>query len=349
MATDAGVDVVLHPSADEMYPEPVLTEVAVREISAPMEGRTRPTHFTGVATVVAKLFNIAGPCTAYFGEKDWQQLAVVRRMARDLSFPVTVVGCPTVREPDGLAMSSRNAYLTPEERDAAPVLHWALVSGAAADRRGRARRHQGQGPDRRPRRRRAPGRARLRRGGRRRHLAGGRPARGESPAAGCSPLRTCQTYRQPGGDHRVGAHRSRSNRLDASSDDEVQDSPRHGHGREPQLRRLHHGGPRPDGGSRPARVRAGGDRRHRQRQPLRDLRHRGRGAAARSASTAPPPASSTRATRSSSSATPTSTRRAPGRLPAPRSCTWTTANREVDEELAKVLAGERVYHEVAGR
>jgi pantoate--beta-alanine ligase len=81
---------------------------------------------------VSKLFNIAGTCRAYFGEKDWQQLAVIRRMAADLSFPVDVVGCPTVREPDGLAMSSRNAYLTPDERAAAPVVHWALVAGAAA-------------------------------------------------------------------------------------------------------------------------------------------------------------------------------------------------------------------------
>jgi pantoate--beta-alanine ligase len=134
MCTDAGVDVVLHPSVEEMYPlgTPTLTSVSVAEVSAPMEGASRPTHFAGVATVVAKLFNIAGPCHAFFGVKDWQQLAVIRRMAADLSFPVEVVRCPTVREPDGLALSSRNAYLTPEERAAAPVVHWALVTGAAA-------------------------------------------------------------------------------------------------------------------------------------------------------------------------------------------------------------------------
>ncbi len=108
-----------------MYPfgVPTLTSISVAEISERMEGAARPTHFSGVATVVAKLFAIAGTCAAYFGEKDWQQLAVVRRMAADLSFPVDVVGCPTVREPDGLALSSRNAYLTPEERAAAPVIH----------------------------------------------------------------------------------------------------------------------------------------------------------------------------------------------------------------------------------
>ncbi|HEX4822470.1 MAG TPA: pantoate--beta-alanine ligase [Acidimicrobiales bacterium] len=134
MCADAGVDVVLHPTVEEMYPfgTPTLTSISVARVSEPMEGASRPAHFAGVATVVAKLFNIAGPCHAFFGEKDWQQLAVIRRMAADLSFPVSVVGCPTVREPDGLAMSSRNAYLSVEERAAAPVVHWALVAGAAA-------------------------------------------------------------------------------------------------------------------------------------------------------------------------------------------------------------------------
>jgi pantoate--beta-alanine ligase len=134
MCEAADVDVLLHPTVEEMYPAgvPTLTSISVAELSASMEGASRPTHFAGVATVVAKLFNIAGPCRAYFGEKDWQQVAVVRRMAADLSFPVEVAGCPIVREADGLARSSRNVYLTPEERAAAPVLHWALVAGAAA-------------------------------------------------------------------------------------------------------------------------------------------------------------------------------------------------------------------------
>jgi pantoate--beta-alanine ligase len=136
LAEANGCDLLFAPSTAEMYPTPVLTTVSVREVSAPLEGRARPTHFDGVATVVAKLFSIVGPCTAYFGEKDFQQLAVVRRMASDLSMPVAVVGCPTVREPDGLAMSSRNAYLSAEERAAAPVLYRALQAGVAAIGRG---------------------------------------------------------------------------------------------------------------------------------------------------------------------------------------------------------------------
>jgi pantoate--beta-alanine ligase len=132
LSAGAGVDLLFVPDVGEMYPEPVLTTVSVAGVSAPLEGASRPTHFAGVATVVAKLFSIVGPCRAYFGAKDWQQVAVVRRMVRDLSMPVEVVACPTLRERDGVAMSSRNVYLTPDERAAAPVVHKALRAGAAA-------------------------------------------------------------------------------------------------------------------------------------------------------------------------------------------------------------------------
>ena len=131
LAEAAGVDLLFVPEAAEMYPRPMLTAVTVAEITERFEGASRPTHFAGVATVVAKLFSIVGPCRAYFGAKDWQQVCVVRRMVADLSLPVEVVACPTLREPDGLAMSSRNVYLSPEERAAAPVLHRALPEGAA--------------------------------------------------------------------------------------------------------------------------------------------------------------------------------------------------------------------------
>lgn len=134
-AAAAGVTTLFTPALSEMYPsgrDAVLTGVSVAELSSVMEGIARRTHFGGVCTVVAKLFNIVGPCRAYFGEKDFQQLAIVRRMVADLSIPVEVVGCPIVREPDGLAMSSRNVYLTDEERRVAPVLHRALRLGAAA-------------------------------------------------------------------------------------------------------------------------------------------------------------------------------------------------------------------------
>ncbi|MDP1820223.1 MAG: pantoate--beta-alanine ligase [Acidimicrobiales bacterium] len=132
LAEDNGVDLLFVPSGGEMYPGRMRTSVSVGEVAAPLEGHSRPTHFDGVATVVTKLFAIVGPCRAYFGEKDFQQLAVVRTMVRDLSIPVEVVGCPTVREADGLAMSSRNAYLTPEQRAASPVVHRALRTGVAA-------------------------------------------------------------------------------------------------------------------------------------------------------------------------------------------------------------------------
>ena len=129
---EAGVALLLVPPVDEMYPNPVATQVDVDQIAAPLDGISRPTHFAGVATVVAKLFNIAGPCRAYFGEKDWQQLQVITRMASDLSFPVDVVGCPTVREDDGVAMSSRNVYLEGDYRVAARVLSRTLRAAVDA-------------------------------------------------------------------------------------------------------------------------------------------------------------------------------------------------------------------------
>jgi pantoate--beta-alanine ligase len=131
LAEANGVAHLFAPTDAEMYPEGrdgVLTTVHVAGPSEGLEGASRPTHFDGVATVVTKLFAIAGPCRAYFGEKDWQQLLVVRRLVHDLSLPVEVVGCPIVREADGLAMSSRNVYLSPEQRRAATVLHRALLA-----------------------------------------------------------------------------------------------------------------------------------------------------------------------------------------------------------------------------
>ena len=138
-AATAGADLLFLPGLQEMYPlgrEGVLTSVSVNELSAVMEGESRPTHFAGMCTVVAKLFNIAGPCTAYFGKKDFQQLAIVQAMVRDLSFDVELVGCEIRREPDGLAMSSRNVYLSAEQRAAAPVLAQALVAAARSLSRG---------------------------------------------------------------------------------------------------------------------------------------------------------------------------------------------------------------------
>jgi pantoate--beta-alanine ligase len=128
LCEEAGATIVLTPSVDEMYPQPIVTTVTVDELSLAMEGAQRPTHFAGVATVVAKLFHIGGRCRAYFGEKDYQQLAIVRRMVSDLSFPVDVVGCPIVREENGVAMSSRNTYLSPEQFAAASVLNRSLRS-----------------------------------------------------------------------------------------------------------------------------------------------------------------------------------------------------------------------------
>jgi pantoate--beta-alanine ligase len=121
-----GADLVFAPPVDEIYPLPQLTFVEVTRVSENLCGKFRPGHFRGVATVVLKLLNIVQPQRAYFGEKDMQQLQVIRRMVLDLNVPVSIVGVPTVREPDGLALSSRNKYLSEEERRAAPALYQAL-------------------------------------------------------------------------------------------------------------------------------------------------------------------------------------------------------------------------------
>jgi pantoate--beta-alanine ligase len=126
-----GTDLVFVPPVEEMYPSGFRTYVNVEEITSRLEGAARPGHFRGVATVVCKLFNLVQPQRAYFGQKDAQQLVVIRRMARDLDFDLEIIPCPTVREPDGLAMSSRNVYLSPAERQAATVLYRALMAAQA--------------------------------------------------------------------------------------------------------------------------------------------------------------------------------------------------------------------------
>jgi pantoate--beta-alanine ligase len=136
MAEAAGVDVVFAPDVDEVYPPGFDSVVSVGAIARPLEGAARPGHFDGVATVVSILFALVGAERAYFGIKDYQQVAVIRRMALDLALPTKVVACPTVREADGLAMSSRNARLSPEGRRRAAVLHRALLAGADAVRAG---------------------------------------------------------------------------------------------------------------------------------------------------------------------------------------------------------------------
>jgi pantoate--beta-alanine ligase len=127
---NAGVDLLFRPSADEVYATDRSTIVDETSLSTPLEGKSRPGHFRGVCTVVAKLFNILAPDAAVFGEKDFQQLAVVRRMVRDLNFKIDIIAVPTVREEDGLACSSRNQYLNPEERKQATVLYKALLAAA---------------------------------------------------------------------------------------------------------------------------------------------------------------------------------------------------------------------------
>ena len=132
MLAQAGVDLAVLPTVEEMYPGGDATRVRVAGLSEVLEGERRPGHFDGVTTVVAKLFNLVQPDRAYFGRKDAQQVLIIERMVRDLHFPVTIVRCPTVREPDGLACSSRNVYLTEEQRAQARSLSTALRAAEAA-------------------------------------------------------------------------------------------------------------------------------------------------------------------------------------------------------------------------
>ncbi|CAA7599919.1 Pantoate-beta-alanine ligase [Acididesulfobacillus acetoxydans] len=136
LAAEAGVALLFHPSAEEMYPEPNLTQIEVGKLGKILCGASRPGHFRGAATVVGKLFNIVGPDDAYFGLKDYQQYLIIRQMAHDLNFPVRVIGVPIVREDDGLAKSSRNVFLTPQERAEAVLLNVSLAEAEEEIRQG---------------------------------------------------------------------------------------------------------------------------------------------------------------------------------------------------------------------
>lgn len=129
LCESAGADIIFHPEASEMYPDGSCTYVNMTGLTDALCGKSRPTHFQGVCTVVSKLFNIITPDNAYFGEKDAQQLAVIKRMVKDLNFDINIVGCPIIREEDGLAKSSRNTYLNKDERQAALILKEAIFCG----------------------------------------------------------------------------------------------------------------------------------------------------------------------------------------------------------------------------
>lgn len=131
LCENAGADLIFHPEPENMYFDDFCSFIDMDGLTKGLCGKTRPTHFRGVCTVVGKLFNIVAPDRAYFGQKDAQQLAVIRRMVRDLNFNLEIVGCPIIREEDGLAKSSRNTYLSPEERKAAVILHKGLSEGEA--------------------------------------------------------------------------------------------------------------------------------------------------------------------------------------------------------------------------
>lgn len=139
LAKSGGVDIIFYPSVNTMYPDgidEICTTVSVAELSSRLCGKSRPGHFDGVATVVAKLFNIVFPDRAYFGQKDFQQLAIIKRMVTDFNFPIRIKSVPTVREADGLAMSSRNVYLSSRQRKEAPVLYQALRQAKQVVRNG---------------------------------------------------------------------------------------------------------------------------------------------------------------------------------------------------------------------
>lgn len=139
IAEEAGADIVFAPSVREMYPEGFATTIEVQGAALPLEGEKRPGHFNGVATVVLKLLNIVGAEAAYFGEKDFQQVAVIRQLVRDFNHPTRIVSCPTVREANGLAMSSRNSYFSPEQKHRADVIYRALMASRAAYQQGERR------------------------------------------------------------------------------------------------------------------------------------------------------------------------------------------------------------------
>ena len=204
-----GVDIVFAPDASEIYPPGFDTVVTVGAVARPLEGAARPGHFDGVATVVAILFDLVGAEHAYFGQKDAQQVMVIRRMALDLAIATEVIACPTVREPDGLALSSRNVHLTPEQRAAAPVLHRALTRGARALGGRRAIGRALARDDARRARRRAAGRRRVRLGGGRR-----RPW----PSSTGSTARRCCRWPSASG-RRASSTTSRSARAPPRPDD----------------------------------------------------------------------------------------------------------------------------------
>lgn len=129
LCDSTGADLIFHPTPDEMYPDGFSTHIQMDNLTKELCGKTRPTHFGGVCTVVGKLFNIVQPDKAYFGQKDAQQLAIIKRMVRDLNFDLEIVGCPIIREPDGLAKSSRNTYLSTDERKAALILSKSIELG----------------------------------------------------------------------------------------------------------------------------------------------------------------------------------------------------------------------------